>query len=107
MTEFFVPGAVLTPPGSINESGQIVGVYYDQDGNFHGFFFDGAAFTTLVVPGGINPQPTGVSSRGSIIGYYADGVDPDNVRHGLFAKEDCSHARNRSECERIQSTLGN
>jgi probable HAF family extracellular repeat protein len=46
-----VPGATFTQASGINDSGQIVGVYFDIAGNEHGFLLDRGTFTTINVPG--------------------------------------------------------
>src|SRR5262249_43428627 len=67
-----VPGASLTIANSINERGDIVGPYFDGDGNGHGFLLSNGAFTTIDVPGAIFTIATGINIQRQIVGLYFD-----------------------------------
>ncbi|HEY7002433.1 MAG TPA: hypothetical protein VH330_11905 [Candidatus Udaeobacter sp.] len=47
-TQIDVPGASLTIANSINPRGDIVGPYFDSDGNGHSFLLSNGAFTSIV-----------------------------------------------------------
>jgi prepilin-type N-terminal cleavage/methylation domain-containing protein len=62
-----VPGSAGTTASGINDSGQIVGYYYDgtiQYGFLHGFLLDQASYTTLDVPGSMYTQAFGRYASG-------------------------------------------
>jgi uncharacterized membrane protein len=61
-----VPGADQTQAYGINDSGQIVGLFYDATG-FHGFLKDGDAFVVIDVPGGFT-EAFGINRKGRIVG---------------------------------------
>ena len=72
LTRFDVPGATNgTNAYGINNSGQIVGTYYDAAGA-HGFLLSGGSYTTLDVPGGRFTSARGINSSGQIVGFYSD-----------------------------------
>jgi probable HAF family extracellular repeat protein len=51
-TTIDVPGALSTSPSGINDSGQIVGGFWDGLKG-HGFLYRGGSFTTIDVPVGV------------------------------------------------------
>src|SRR5271166_1612497 len=57
----------------VNDTGEVVGYYYDSAGNAHGFRDIGGKYTTLDYPG-INTQtfPEGINDEGQIVGWYND-----------------------------------
>ena len=67
-----MPGASFTVATGINNSGVIVGVYEDQNGNDHGFLDKGGVFTTLDVPGGAGffTDAFGINNAGQVVGQY-------------------------------------
>ena len=71
-TQIDVPGAILTIANSINEGGDIVGPYFDGDGNGHGFLLNNGAFTSIDVPGAIFTIATAINIQGQIVGLYFD-----------------------------------
>ena len=66
------PGSTYTLPESINDSGQIVGLYEDSGGVNHGFLDSGGQYTTIDPPGSISTYADGINAKGQIIGYYDD-----------------------------------
>jgi probable HAF family extracellular repeat protein len=78
-TTLDVPGAT---PGislalGINNSGQVVGYYYDSSG-YHGFLYSGGAFTPINDPAAPNSTVAiGINKTGQIVGYinYGPGSD--------------------------------
>lgn len=79
---FDVPGSKATEAWDINPAGDIVGLYQDASGQFHGFVVDdGWSFTTIDVPGAISTRVFGINSRGDVVGSY---VDAGNRQHGFI-----------------------
>ena len=76
-TTFNVPGAYGgylglgggTVANGINNSGQVVGYYYNSTAsNVQGFLDIGGIFTTISVPGAISTTATGINNSGQIVG---------------------------------------
>ena len=60
-------------PMGLNDRGQIVGEYQDQDGVDHGFLLDrGDRFTRIDVPGAKGTEAIKLNNRGQIVGAYSD-----------------------------------
>jgi probable HAF family extracellular repeat protein len=68
-------------PTSLNDRGQIVGVYADPAGASRGFRLDRGRFTKIDVPGAKATQPQGSNNRGQITGVYS------NTRPDLSAND--------------------
>ena len=76
------PGATLTDPRGINDSGDIVGLYVDANGRNHGFVRDGFGFfTTVDFPGAVLTEIWDVNNAGQIVGRYIDG---SGIHHGFM-----------------------
>lgn len=58
----------------INDGGQIVGTYEDENREYRrqGFLYDAGVFTTLDVPDAFVSQAHHINDRGQIVGFYAD-----------------------------------
>ena len=56
---------------AINNSGQIVGNYTDNNGTVHGFLYSNGTYTTLDNPSGAT-VPLGINNLGQIVGEYGD-----------------------------------
>jgi hypothetical protein len=77
---FDVPAAVNgTQPTNINDLGEITGVYFDSNGNQHGFLRKaGGKIVTFDAPdvgypfGGAGTTPSGINNERDIVGYYSD-----------------------------------
>ncbi len=67
----------------INDAGQIVGVYEDSSGTFHGFLYSGGTYITLNDPlgTGATTYATGINDAGQIVGYYDDS---SGAEHGFL-----------------------
>ena len=59
----------------INNSGVIVGGYYQSDWMHHGFVYEDGIFYTFDIPGASYTIATGVNDHGDIVGYYLDASD--------------------------------
>jgi probable HAF family extracellular repeat protein len=76
------PGAYSTGAYGINNSGQIVGQYFDLHLMTTRSFLDTAgSFTTIDFPGARQTQASGINNAGSIVGEY---VDQGGVFHGFL-----------------------
>jgi uncharacterized membrane protein len=67
------PSATGTQLLGINASGQIVGYYVDNNGNYQSFLDSGGTFTTLAAPSA--PGGTwayGINDQGQIVGYIGN-----------------------------------
>src|SRR6516225_2327728 len=56
----------------INDSGQIVGTYFNGNLVSHGFLLSNGTLTTLDVPVSINTIPDAINASGQIVGHYQD-----------------------------------
>jgi hypothetical protein len=71
------PAAINSTNGTYaqgnNDTGQIVGYYYDSSGNAHGFSEAGGSFITLNYPGAHDQTfAEGVNNKGDVVGWYND-----------------------------------
>ena len=82
-TSIDVPGAVLTQPRDINDSGLIVGVFFDGL-ELHGFLYDGTGFTVIQAPGAIVTNIFGVDNAGRIVGSYIVETSSGEFTHHPF-----------------------
>lgn len=78
------PEATSTAPGGINNIGQIVGFYFDNNvteqfpnGPTRGFLFDNGIFTRLDFPGAVATFPGDLNDEGQIVGIFA--ADGDSI----------------------------
>src|SRR3984957_3203853 len=88
---FDVPAVVNgTQPTSINDLGEIAGVYADSGGNIHGFLRKvGGEIVTFDAPNAAGTTfPNSINNEGDIVGYYndANGASHGFIRsaHGRF-----------------------
>jgi hypothetical protein len=74
-----------TYTSGINLLGRVVGTYYGEDGNPHGFWRDAdGSITRFDAPGsGYFTAPVAINASGEITGIV---YDPNDVVHGLLAK---------------------
>jgi len=93
---FDVPGSTFTAGWDINPRGDVVGVYRDAAGRFHGFVVDtsrqGAAsdwvFTSVDYPGAAATRAFGINAGGDVVGSYADAT---GRTHGFLASRTGRH----------------
>lgn len=64
----------------INDPGQIIGVYTDSSGIYHGYEKSGGKFTPLDVPfaGATGTIPFGINNSGEVVGCWADSAGNDH-----------------------------
>ena len=71
-----VPGASRTAASGINDSGQVVGIFWDTPFNNavrHGFLKDGASFTQIDVPGHCcSTNLLDINNAGQMVGFFED-----------------------------------
>jgi probable HAF family extracellular repeat protein len=66
-------GTSGTDGDSINDAGQVVGLYADIHGLGHGFLYSGGTYTTLDDPLGVGTtNATGINNVGQVVGFYQD-----------------------------------
>jgi probable HAF family extracellular repeat protein len=65
---------------NINDSGQIVGQYFNSDGSEHSFLYSGGTFTPIDVPGSTQTRVHYINNSGEIVGSY----DSNNATHGFI-----------------------
>ena len=73
------PGATATFVYSINDAGDIVGMYQTPDAKRHGFLLRAGRFTTIDYPGASGTWAHAVNAHGDVAGVYADSA---NMQHG-------------------------
>jgi probable HAF family extracellular repeat protein len=83
VTTIDVPNSTFTWITGINPAGEIVGFYYDKDGNQHGFVLSDGNFTTIDVPGATNTEGNGLDPQGDAVGRY---ITQDGNTHGYFLR---------------------
>ena len=66
------PGAVSTFLYGINNAGQMVGAYVNDDESTHGFLLSNGVFTTIDFPGSTLSVAAGINNHGVIAGQYND-----------------------------------
>jgi len=73
-TSIAVPfaGALSTFPYGINNSGEIVGGWWDSNKNEHSFTLIGGTYTSFDCPGASGSAAFGINSAGDIVGQYGD-----------------------------------
>jgi len=74
ITQLDVPGAAVTQPRAINDSGEIVGDWTDSVGVTHGFLWTAAEkFTVFDAPQATLTSITAINNSGVMVGYFSDG----------------------------------
>ncbi len=71
VTPFHIAGTQGNQIRGINDSGDIVGEYYDDSGQ-HGFVDIAGVITTIDYPGGINTSFMDINNSGQAVGIYLD-----------------------------------
>ena len=60
-----------TAATGVNDSGQVVGYYFDASNQAHGFLYSGGAYTTIDI-GAHGTFVTGINDSGQMVGYFQD-----------------------------------
>ena|ERR1044071_1090514 len=66
------PSGAMPQTTGINDNGDVVGYYYDQDFIGQGFIADQKGVHRIDVPGGTYVTPLGINASGVIVGNYSD-----------------------------------
>ena len=73
-TPVTVPGYTFSYVGGVNNSGNVVGNYYSNNGGsggrFYGFLWSGGSVTTLDITGSVSIQPQDINDAGAIVGTF-------------------------------------
>ena len=63
-----------TVPIAINNSGEVVGYYYNSNGAYHGFLYSNGGFTELDYPeADAQTAPYAINNAGEVVGYFNNG----------------------------------
>ena len=83
-----IPGAISYGANDINNSGQIVGGYFDEDGRLNGYLYDRGIVTSLLFPGSDYTTLVAINDRGQVIGNYGGPVGNGTFLYsnGVFAE---------------------
>jgi hypothetical protein len=84
ITTIDAPNSTFTWINGINPEGDIVGFYYGQDGQKHGFVLRESEFISVDIPGAIWSSVNGINPQGDIVGFYA--TPQDGNTHGYFLR---------------------
>ncbi len=67
-----IPGAELSYAFGVNNKGEIVGYWYDDQSNTHGFLDSGGKITNIDLPNTLGIATTGINDQGIIVGTFAN-----------------------------------
>jgi hypothetical protein len=72
-TPVIIPGSVSNTVSGINDSGAMLGGWYDANFTEHGYVFQSGTLTTFDDPDAVNGTiPAGINASGEIVGIYLD-----------------------------------
>ncbi len=82
------PGGSQQTVSSINDAGQVVGIYTDSMGAEHGYELIGGNYTTIDVPfqGATNTTPYGINNGGTIVGCYNGNENAYEMTGGTYTQ---------------------
>jgi len=95
-----------TTANGINDSGQIVGNYYDSS-TIHGFLVSGGTYTTIDFPGAVAGSANAINDSGQIVGDYGDGAGGEHgylLSGGQFTTIDVPGAVGLTAAEGINAS---
>jgi parallel beta-helix repeat protein len=75
------PDATATRVASINDAGDMAGLYVDAGKKTHGYLLKQSKFTSIDFPGASYTYAMGINNGGDIAGFYGGA---DNVDHGYL-----------------------
>ena len=78
-TTIDVPGGFDTRPTGVNDAGEIVGQFFDDNGR-HGFLFKSGTFSTLGPRGALQSVAADINNAGHIVGSFTDSAG----QHGFL-----------------------
>src|SRR5205814_5207119 len=73
-TQIDYPGANRTFANAINATGDIVGIYEDPAGLFHGFVLRAGVYSSITIPGASFTATIAIADSGKVLGAYVDDV---------------------------------
>jgi hypothetical protein len=85
--QILYPGSASTIVYGIDDAGEIVGEYSNDEVTFHGFTLISGTFTTVDYPGATDTYLTGINNSGQIVGAWDNGgVDKygNPLTHGFL-----------------------
>jgi hypothetical protein len=85
--QILYPGSASTIAYGINDVGEIIGAYSNDEVTFHGFTLISGVFSTMDYPGATDTYLTGINNSGEIVGAWdSGGVDKygNPLTHGFL-----------------------
>jgi uncharacterized membrane protein len=89
---FDAPGSIETVIRSINDAGEMTGLYRTPDGNGHGFVYSNEQFSSFDVPGANFTTGVRINNRADIVGFWTasptcgcGGPNPTTFKAFLFS----------------------
>ncbi len=70
-----VPGSISTSAQGINNQGDVVGSYLDQQNHIRGFKWTHGSFSAIDFPGARRTLPSKINDSGDIVGYFRDAAN--------------------------------
>ena len=73
--EILIEGANFSRARGVNKDGKVVGEYRGEDGQIHGFIYEGGTTSTydIAIRGAAGTVLTGINDNGVLVGIYNDG----------------------------------
>jgi probable HAF family extracellular repeat protein len=79
------PGSDNTIASNINNTGVIIGTYYQNaSGIIHGFVLKKGVYVTIDPDGSTFTEPVGINSNGAIVGFW---IDQNQLSHGFVYQD--------------------
>jgi uncharacterized membrane protein len=72
--QILYPGSANTVAYGVNDAGEIVGYYSNDEVTFHGFTLIGGTFSTVDYPGATDTYLYGINNKGQIVGAWDTGA---------------------------------
>jgi len=67
-----VPGSVFTSAQGLNNRGEVVGYYADQQNHIRGFIWKYGSFGAIDMPGALGTIPESINDAGYVVGFFYD-----------------------------------
>src|SRR5437870_6022328 len=85
-TLFRVPGSGFTEARGINDNGDIVGFWMDEEGSIHGYVRTTRTFTEITLPIASTVAVNAINNSGHIVGGFTDLDNPSGTAHGFVMR---------------------
>jgi probable HAF family extracellular repeat protein len=82
-TLFRVPGSGFTEARGINDRGDIVGFWMDEQGSIHGYVLTTKTFTEITLPIASTVAVNAINNSREIVGGFTDLDNPSGTAHGF------------------------